>query len=318
MIEVETPDGGVAEFPDGTSTDVIKNALRKKFPAPQTIADGRVDRERSWSELGIDAAKSFGTGIAQGAIGLAGMPADLGNFLGNAAGRGIDWATGATPEETAQREAKVKQMQGARLFAPPTSESLTNAVESVAGPMYKPQSTLGEYANTTGQFVAGAVAGPGGIARKAALTVVPSVASEFAGQATEGTAFEPYARVGGALVGGLAASTRGNVGTKKMLKAVEKTSLKTIAKINSIRELLDLTIEEVQQKAPKVYKKELVELLFEMPYSKIELVVNRLQVERKAASRYLRELESIGILESQRVGRETLYINRRLIEILKK
>ena len=103
-----------------------------------------------------------------------------------------------------------------------------------------------------------------------------------------------------------------------MLKAVEKTSLKTIAKINSIRELLDLTIEEVQQKAPKVYKKELVELLFEMPYSKIEFVVNRLQVERKAASRYLRELESIGILESQRVGRETLYINRRLIEILKK
>lgn len=103
-----------------------------------------------------------------------------------------------------------------------------------------------------------------------------------------------------------------------MLRAVGETSLKTIAKINSIRELLDLTIEEVQQKAPKVYKKELVELLFEMPYSKIELVVNRLQVERKAASRYLRELESIGILESQRVGRETLYINRRLIEILKK
>ena len=103
-----------------------------------------------------------------------------------------------------------------------------------------------------------------------------------------------------------------------MLKAVEKTSLKTITKINSIRQLLDRTIEEVQQKAPKVYKKELVELLFEIPYSKIEFVVNRLQVERKAASRYLREMESIGILESQRVGRETLYINKQLIEILKK
>ena len=103
-----------------------------------------------------------------------------------------------------------------------------------------------------------------------------------------------------------------------MLKAVEITSRTTIAKINIIRQLLDRTIEEVQQKAPKIYKKELVELLFEMPYSKIEFVVNRLLVERKAASRYLREMESIGILESKRVGRETLYINKKLIEVLKK
>ena len=40
-------------------------------------------------------------------------------------------------------------------------------------------------------------------------------------------------------------------------------------------------------------------------------------VERKAASRYLKELEDIGIVESQKVGRETLYINKKLIEILK-
>lgn len=102
-----------------------------------------------------------------------------------------------------------------------------------------------------------------------------------------------------------------------MLQAVEKTSIKTIAKVNAIRQLLDKTIEEVQQKIPKTYKKELVELLFEMPYSKIDFVVNKLHVERKAASRYLKELEAIGILQSQRVGRETLYINVGLIEILK-
>ena len=102
-----------------------------------------------------------------------------------------------------------------------------------------------------------------------------------------------------------------------MLKAVETTSVQTIEKINTIRNLLDNTIERVQINAPKIYKKELVELLFEQPYSKIEFVVNQLKVERKAASRYLKELESIGILESQKVGRETLYINRELIEILK-
>ncbi|MFZ4400471.1 MAG: Fic family protein [Bacteroidales bacterium] len=102
-----------------------------------------------------------------------------------------------------------------------------------------------------------------------------------------------------------------------MLKAIEITALKTIEKIISIRKLLDKTIEDVQQNAPKIYRKELVELLFEQPYSKIETVVNQLKVERKAASRYLRELEDIGILYSQKVGRETLYINKELIDILK-
>lgn len=103
-----------------------------------------------------------------------------------------------------------------------------------------------------------------------------------------------------------------------MLNAVETTSIQTIKKINTIRQLLEKTIVKVQVDAPKIYKKELVELLFEQPYSKIEFVVNQLKVERKAASRYLKELEKIGILESQKVGRETLYINKKLIEVLKK
>jgi len=102
-----------------------------------------------------------------------------------------------------------------------------------------------------------------------------------------------------------------------MLKAVEITSLQTIEKISNIKELLEQTIEKTQVNSPKIYKKELVELLFEQPYSKIEFVVNHLQVERKAASRYLKEMERIGILESQKVGRETLYINKELIEILR-
>ena len=103
-----------------------------------------------------------------------------------------------------------------------------------------------------------------------------------------------------------------------MLKAVETTSIQTIEKINTIKNLLEETIGVVQVNAPKIYKKELVELLFEQPYSKIEFVVNKLKVERKAASRYLKELEKIGILESQKVGRETLYINKKLLEALKK
>ena len=101
-----------------------------------------------------------------------------------------------------------------------------------------------------------------------------------------------------------------------MLKAIETTSKQTIVRINSIRNLLDETIEKVQKLAPRIYQKELVELLFEQPYSKIEFVVNRLKVERKAASRYLWEIEKTGILESRKIGRETLFINKNLIKLL--
>lgn len=102
-----------------------------------------------------------------------------------------------------------------------------------------------------------------------------------------------------------------------MLKAVESTALKTIEKIKSITNLLYETIDFVKENEQKTYKKELIELLFEQPYSKIEYVVNRLNIERKSASRYLKKLEKLGVLRSQKIGRETIYINERLIEVLK-
>jgi len=103
-----------------------------------------------------------------------------------------------------------------------------------------------------------------------------------------------------------------------MLKAVEITSNRTIEKINAVKILLDETILLAQEKEPKIYRKELIELLFEQPYSKIEFVVDKLNVERKAASRYLKKLEGIGILNSQKIGRESVFVNTKLIEILKK
>jgi len=103
-----------------------------------------------------------------------------------------------------------------------------------------------------------------------------------------------------------------------ILKAIEETSLKTIEKINNIKNLLERSIEDVKGKASKIYRKELIELLFEQPYSKIDFVVKRLNIERKAASRYLKRLEEIGLLKSEKIGRETIYINEELIEILKK
>ncbi len=103
-----------------------------------------------------------------------------------------------------------------------------------------------------------------------------------------------------------------------ILKAIEETSLKTIDKIKNIKNLLEKSIGEAKENTPKIYRKELIELIFEQPYSKIDFVVKRLNVERKAASRYLKKIEEIGLLKSEKIGRETIYINEELIEILKK
>ena len=101
-----------------------------------------------------------------------------------------------------------------------------------------------------------------------------------------------------------------------MLDAVLATSLDTIEKVREIRSELDRTVEEVRAAFPRIYTRELVETLFVHPYSKIEFLVNALGVERKAASRYLKSLEELGLLESLKVGRERVYINLRLMNIL--
>ncbi len=102
-----------------------------------------------------------------------------------------------------------------------------------------------------------------------------------------------------------------------ILDAIEVTSQKTLGKIKAIRELLEKTIVEIKEKAGKIYSKELVELLFENPYSKIEFLVMKLGINRKTASKYLKELEAIGIVSSIPAGKEILYINTKLMELLK-
>jgi Fic family protein len=101
-----------------------------------------------------------------------------------------------------------------------------------------------------------------------------------------------------------------------MLDAIQATSVDSIAKVREIRDELDRTIDEVRTSLPRVYTKELVETLFVHPYSKIEFLVNALGVERKAASRYLQSLEELGLLASQKIGREKIYVNVRLMTIL--
>ena len=103
-----------------------------------------------------------------------------------------------------------------------------------------------------------------------------------------------------------------------ILKGLEHTAKDTIERISKIRLQLEKAILLVQQKAPKIYRKELVELLFEYPYCKVEFVTKKLGVERKAATRYLNALVEIGVLRQMKIGRVMLYINVELFTLLKK
>lgn len=103
-----------------------------------------------------------------------------------------------------------------------------------------------------------------------------------------------------------------------ILNGVEQTARQTIHQIQEINKLFMKIQEKVKKEAEKSYNKELLELLFEQPYSKIEYVMERLKVSRITSSKYLKTLEAIGILKSKRVWKETIYVNTMLFDLLKK
>ena len=104
-----------------------------------------------------------------------------------------------------------------------------------------------------------------------------------------------------------------------MLDAIEKTSEHTTQKIIAIRSLLEQTLETAQKKLPsRVYSKELIELLFHQPYTKGQFIVDAGIAKRKTAADYLKELETIGIMKSKKIGKEKLYLNIKLYDLLSK
>jgi Fic family protein len=104
-----------------------------------------------------------------------------------------------------------------------------------------------------------------------------------------------------------------------MLGSVEQTSLQTIEKIAVIRSLMTKTFEQIKTKLPRLKQaKEITEILFMNPYCKIEHIVKQKIAVRQSASRYLKGLETIGVLKSEQVWKETVYRNVGLWNALSK
>ena len=73
----------------------------------------------------------------------------------------------------------------------------------------------------------------------------------------------------------------------------------------------------MRNKIPKIYSHELVETLFTNVYTRIDHLVERNIASRNVAGRYLKELESIGILKREQSGRDVFYINTGLYDLFK-
>jgi Fic family protein len=101
-----------------------------------------------------------------------------------------------------------------------------------------------------------------------------------------------------------------------VLRGVEETARWTTAKIAAIRQLSALTVTHVKQAAPKIYSRELVDLIFDLPYCRIQNLVEAQLTGRQAASRYLKQLVEIGVLTEITAGREKLFIHPKLMKLL--
>lgn len=170
-------EGQEHQFPDDAKPEEISKALSAYKPAASpTVTD---------QALGL--AKAAGTGILKGASQLAGLPADASAALKSGSDYLAQKITG-DPASPPPFDTGMKLPGGQQI-----EEGVGNAI----GGYHQPQNTPEKYAETIGSFAPGGAIGKGGmLAKLLRFSVIPGAASEAAGQATEGTSAEPWARLG--------------------------------------------------------------------------------------------------------------------------
>ncbi len=102
-----------------------------------------------------------------------------------------------------------------------------------------------------------------------------------------------------------------------MLKAVEDTSRHTLEMIDGIQGAQNEFREAMRDVTTAGANADLLDTLFEQPYSRIGTVVERCRVSRPTATKWLRELAMSNLLEEVKAGRERLFINNRMLSILR-
>ncbi len=100
-----------------------------------------------------------------------------------------------------------------------------------------------------------------------------------------------------------------------MIEGVEQTAKDTVQLIHIIKKIM-LEIKNIIRDNYKFYSQDLLNNLFKHPYTKIEFLMEDLQVSRVTAASYLNQLAKGGVLVKKRIGTANYYINSRLFVAL--
>lgn len=101
-----------------------------------------------------------------------------------------------------------------------------------------------------------------------------------------------------------------------MLRATAETANWTLSKIESIRELVETTAGIVKKKLPKIYSKELINVIFVQPYTRIDNLITADIAKRQTASVYLNALVEAKVLSARQFGRTKLFLNPAFMRLL--
>lgn len=103
-----------------------------------------------------------------------------------------------------------------------------------------------------------------------------------------------------------------------MLDMIEVTSISSRNRIEKIDQVMKTMGDKIKKQLPKIYSKDLIETLFRLPYTKRGSLEAAGLGNKKTAGTYLQSLEEKGFLKSETVGKEKLYLNFQLMNLLKK
>ncbi len=103
-----------------------------------------------------------------------------------------------------------------------------------------------------------------------------------------------------------------------VLKGIEETAGQTIELVKEIGKLMQEYKYKIKEVLGKSYSHEFINNLFSHPYTKIQYVMDEVDVVRLTATSYLNQLVDEGLLEKIKVGRTNYYLNPPLIKLLMK
>jgi len=102
-----------------------------------------------------------------------------------------------------------------------------------------------------------------------------------------------------------------------ILTGIEETAEETLDLVKSINAEVDAMTVEIREKLPKIYSRELFDLLFYEFYTKTQYIEEGLGISRRTAVNYLNALEDQGFLVSEKLGKERIYQNKRLFDLVR-